>query len=171
MRLVKAAGFLGVPKIIQVTALLNRLKKYIRNDTWESLGAVISDKCLLICSQDSSEVKKVTKKEILDFTDNLEHILLHAYKQSTQQTGEFEQIDQELTEKQKSEKAEFKILQEERRREFVYRTPELIYLEYALTCLKMPVLEKKLSGATMLVMKVVSVGKPGVRKSKNAPIY
>lgn len=57
-----------------------------------------------------------------------------------------------------------------RRRELIYRAPELIYMEYALTCLKMPVLEKKLTGATMLVMKVVSIGKPGVRKSKTIPI-
>jgi hypothetical protein len=42
--------------------------------------------------------------------------------------------------------------------------PELIQLEFAIRCLQMPVLEKKLAGATMLVMKVVSVGKPGVKK-------
>ena len=34
-------------------------------------------------------------------------------------------------------------------------------MEFALRCLHMPVLEKKLAGATLLVMKVVQIGKPG----------
>ena len=170
MKLVKSAGVLGIASIFQVIALLTRLKKYIRDDTWENLAAVISDTCLLVCSKDSSEVKRLTKKEVLDFTDSLEHILLYAYKQSTQQTGELEQMALELTEKQKAEKTELMTLQEMRRRELIYRAPELIYMEYSLNCLKMPVLEKKLTGATMLVMKVVSIGKPGVRKSKTIPI-
>ena len=104
MKLVKSAGVLGIASIFQVIALLTRLKKYIREDTWENLAAVISDTCLLVCSKDSSEVKRLTKKEVLDFTDSLEHILLYAYKQSTQQTGELEQMALELTEKQKAEK-------------------------------------------------------------------
>lgn len=104
MKLVKSAGVLGIACIFQVIALLTKLKKYIREDTWENLAAVISDTCLLVCSKDSSEVKRLTKKEVLDFTDSLEHILLYAYKQSTQQTGELEQMALELTEKQKAEK-------------------------------------------------------------------
>jgi len=35
----------------------------------------------------------------------------------------------------------------------------------------MPVLEKKLAGATLLVMKVVSIGKPGAKKGKNLPSF
>ena len=44
-----------------------------------------------------------------------------------------------------------------RRRDFIYRVPELVQLEYAIHCLEIPVLEKKLAGATILIMKVVSV--------------
>ena len=48
-------------------------------------------------------------------------------------------------------------MEDARRRDFVYRVPELIQLEFAIRCLEMPVLEKKLTGATLLIMKVVSV--------------
>ena len=60
-------------------------------------------------------------------------------------------------------------MEDARRRDFVYRVPELIQLEFAIRCLEMPVLEKKLTGATLLIMKVVSVSakKGGANQAKS----
>ena len=41
----------------------------------------------------------------------------------------------------------------------MYRVPELITLEFSIRYLQMPVLEKKLAGATLLISKVLSVNK------------
>ena len=45
------------------------------------------------------------------------------------------------------------------RRDFIYKAPELIVLEFSIRYLEMPVLEKKLAGATLLTQKVLSIGK------------
>ena len=63
--------------------------------------------------------------------------------------------DNELTEEQKvveeTKKAELARLRDLKRRDYVYKVPELIVLEFSIRCLEMPVLEKKLTGATLLI--------------------
>ena len=61
----------------QVLALVTKLKKFIRPDTWPSLARMLQD-----VSQShgvSDEALKLSKKELVDFTEDLEHVLLFAY--------------------------------------------------------------------------------------------
>ena len=77
------------------------------------------------------EAKKLGKKDILDFTDNLERVLLHAYnatKPVPRPDPEVPNVD--LTEEEKAAEEARKALvadvEDHRRRDFIYRVPELI---------------------------------------------
>jgi len=50
----------------------------------------------------------------------------------------------------------------------VFRVPELIHLNFSLKCLQMPVLEKKLTGGTLLIMKVIFVRNMANKNKTNA---
>ena len=107
-RLVRAAGQLSITALVQVIGLLTRLRKFIRGDTWASLATTLSEVCQSVSLQDTAETKRLSKKEILDFTDNLERVLLHAYNASTKKSvgspiDEEMKADVELTEEQKAE--------------------------------------------------------------------
>lgn len=64
---------------LHVLGMITRLKEFIRVDSWETLAKVLRHACSRKALLDSVEVKKLGKKDILDFTDNLERVLLHAY--------------------------------------------------------------------------------------------
>ena len=64
---------------LNVLKMIVRLKEFIREDSWQTLAAVLRDACSRVALQDSVEVKKLGKKDLMDFTDNLERVLLHAY--------------------------------------------------------------------------------------------
>lgn len=82
--------------------------------------------------QDES-FRKATKKDLLDLVEKLELLLLFTYKQSNKEGL----VDSA----------------------FVYQMPEVIHLNFALRFLQLHVLEKKMIGGTMLIMKVLQVKK------------
>ena len=66
-----------------------------------------------------------------------------------------EWIDRQLKEAEERKKLKETNERDQRRRDYIYRVPEIILLEFAIRCLEMPVLEKKLTGATILQLKIV----------------
>ena len=76
----RVAGRLGLFQMTQMITLMTKLKRFVRADGWEGLAAALTDACYQSCTKDSIEVRNLSKKEVLDLTDSLERILLHAFK-------------------------------------------------------------------------------------------
>ena len=79
-RLIEAAADLSVTATVQVLGLVTRLKDFIRTDSMIELSDRLREACLKVSLQeDGAEAKKLGKKDIIDFTDNLERVLMAAY--------------------------------------------------------------------------------------------
>ena len=90
----------------------------------------MAETCLQYSQAVDDSFRKVTKKDVTDIVERLEQILSFGFKIA-------EQADPE----------------------FIHRVPELVHLNLSLRCLQLPVLEKKLIGGTLLIMKVLQVKK------------
>ena len=78
--MIEAAANLSVTSTVHVLGLVTRLKDFIRTDSMIELSERLREACLKVSLQeDSAEAKKLGKKDIIDFTENLERVLLNAY--------------------------------------------------------------------------------------------
>ena len=124
--------------------LLSEHKKLLAPTTLQQAIARLADAVLEYSktpttSQDES-FRKVTKKDIIDIVEKLELILTFAHKAN-------------LTPQEVNAKDSPAVTVPGD----VYRVPELVHLNFALRCLQLPVLEKKLIGGTLLITKVLQV--------------
>ena len=74
------AGALGFQSLIKALDLIAKLKKFVRPDVWTKLSNDLKVTCQDTCAKNMTYVSKASKKEIGDFTDTLERILITAYK-------------------------------------------------------------------------------------------
>jgi len=94
------------------------------------LGEVILTYSENVLTSQDEAFRKVSKKELTDLVEKLELLFVFANKNLMG-----------LPDPQ------------------IYRVAELVHLNFALRCLQLPVLEKKLIGGTLLIMKVLQVKK------------
>ena len=78
MKLIRAAGKISITTLTQTILIISRLKKFVKADTWEQLATVLRDVSQTL-SLDEEANKHLSRKDILEFTENLERILLHAH--------------------------------------------------------------------------------------------
>lgn len=75
--MVASAAELGISTFTSVLALITQLKKFIRADSWIKLAKMLQESSQRLGLSD--EALKMSKKEIVDFTDSLERVLLYAF--------------------------------------------------------------------------------------------